>query len=82
MSSAGIRARLRRVSSRSFGIRPADWLALGAVLALGLLAPEAASAQAQRAAPIRVSYQPATYWSPPLPGGDRAGVLGAGGPQA
>ena len=39
---------------------------LGAVLALGLLAPETASAQAQRPAPIRVSYQPATYWSLPF----------------
>lgn len=39
---------------------------LGAVLALCLLVPEVASAQAQRAAPIRVSYQPATYWSLPF----------------
>jgi ABC-type nitrate/sulfonate/bicarbonate transport system substrate-binding protein len=52
--------------SRGFGIRRPGWLVLGAVLALGVLAPEAASAQAQRAAPIRVSYQPATYWSLPF----------------
>ena len=54
------------MSSRGFGIRRADWLVLGAVLALGLLVPETASAQARPAAPIRVSYQPATYWSLPF----------------
>lgn len=54
------------MSSRGFGIRRPGWLVLGAVLALGLLVPETASAQAQRAAPIRVSYQPATYWSLPF----------------
>jgi NitT/TauT family transport system substrate-binding protein len=54
------------MSSRGLGIRRPGWLVLGAVLAVGLLAPERASAQAQRAAPIRVSYQPATYWSLPF----------------
>ena len=49
------------MSARGFGIRRADWLVLGAVLALGLLGSETASAQARPAAPIRVSYQPATY---------------------
>jgi ABC-type nitrate/sulfonate/bicarbonate transport system substrate-binding protein len=54
------------MSSRGFGIGRPGWLLLGAVLALGLLMPEAASAQAQKVAPIRVSYQPATYWSLPF----------------
>ena len=66
MSLAGIRARLRRMSSHDLGIRRAVWFLLGAVLALGLLAPESTAAQAQKAAPIRVSYQPATYWSLPF----------------
>lgn len=52
---------LRRMSSRGLGIRQPGWLVLGAILALGLLVPETASAQAQKAAPIRVSYQPGTY---------------------
>jgi len=54
------------MSSHDLGIRRAAWFLLGAVLALGLLAPESTAAQAQKAAPIRVSYQPATYWSLPF----------------
>ena len=54
------------MSSRGLGIRRPPWFALGAALALCLLAPERAPAQAQRVAPIRVSYQPATYWSLPF----------------
>jgi ABC-type nitrate/sulfonate/bicarbonate transport system substrate-binding protein len=54
------------MSSRGFGIRRPGWLLLGVVLTLGLIAPEAVPAQAQKATLIRVSYQPATYWSLPF----------------
>ena len=54
------------MSPRGFGIRRPGWLLLVGRPGAGLLAPEAASAHAQAAAPIRVSYQPATYWSLPF----------------
>ena len=52
------------MSSRNLGSHRPAGLALGAVLALLCLTPTAA--HAQPLAPIRVSYQPATYWSLPF----------------